>query len=142
MAADKGKRDAVKDIDDDIEENEEAELTKDDLVRLKAELVQKRKDVFESYQRHVSEAMEDNENLPDEMDIAERQSRHAYLFRLADKEQKLLREVDHALTKFERGTYGICEGTGEAIGLKRLNARPWTRYSLEYKQELERKRGK
>ena len=30
---------------------------------------------------------------------------------------KLLNEIDHALAKFERGVYGVCEGTGEAIGL-------------------------
>ena len=125
---------------EEIEENEESELTLEDCQQLRDMLLTKRDEVVAALQKHMAEAMDDNENLPDEMDLAERQSRQAYLFRLADKDQKLLREIDHALTKFSRGTYGICEGTGDPIGLKRLRLRPWTRYSIEYKEMLERER--
>ncbi len=76
------------------------------------------------------------------MDVANRVSEQAYLLRLSDKEQKLLKQVNKALAKFELGEYGICEGTGEPIIFKRLKARPWTRYSIEYKEQLERERGK
>ncbi|MBX3211155.1 MAG: TraR/DksA C4-type zinc finger protein [Labilithrix sp.] len=62
------------------------------------------------------------------------------MLRLADKERKLLVEIDRALAKFESDTYGICEGTGEPIGLRRLEARPWTRFSIAYKEQLERER--
>lgn len=127
---------------DEIIENPEAELTHDELLELRGALRERRESVIKEYQRHVAEASEDTENLPDEMDIAERQSRHAYLFRLADKEAKLLREIDHALAKFARGKYGICEGTGDPIGVRRLRSRPWTRYSLAHKEELEKKKGK
>lgn len=140
MADDRVVNDTV-DEDDDIEIHEDAELTLEEMRELKSVLVKKRVEVVRDYERHIREANEDTENLPDEMDIAERQSRHAYLFRLADKEGKLLREIDRALAKFERGTYGICEGTHEPIALARLRARPWTRYSMEYKEELERQKG-
>lgn len=130
---------ASADMMDDIEENEDAELTREEILRLRDMLIVKRAEVVRDYERHVREASEDMDNLPDEMDIAERQSRHAYLFRLADKEAKLLREIDHALAKVSRGTYGVCEGTQEPIGLRRLNSRPWTRYSVEYKEMLERR---
>lgn len=129
---------SVSEPNDDIEENEDAELTREDILRLRDALIAKRAEVVRDYERHVREASEDTENLPDEMDIAERQSRHAYLFRLADKEAKLLREIDRALAKVPRGTYGICEGTQEPIGLRRLTSRPWTRYSVEHTEMLER----
>ncbi len=90
---------------------------------------------------HVTQATEDRDNLADEMDMATRHSDQAYLLRLADKEHKLLAEIDHALAKFEHGTFGVCEGTGEPIELRRLEIRPWTRYSLEYKEQLEREKG-
>lgn len=127
--------------DDELIENEDAELTREHMLELREALLTRREEVVKEYERHVREASEDTENLPDEMDIAERQSRHAYLFRLADKESKLLREIDRALAKFSRGNYGICEGTGDPIGLRRLRSRPWTRYSLAHKELLER-RGK
>lgn len=41
-----------------------------------------------------------------------------------------LREVKHALSKIEKGTYGICEKTGEQISLKRLEAYPAARTGL------------
>ncbi|MGA7271909.1 MAG: TraR/DksA C4-type zinc finger protein [Acidimicrobiia bacterium] len=33
-------------------------------------------------------------------------------------------EIDHALDKLEAGTYGICDGCGQAIPVPRLDARP------------------
>ena len=35
-----------------------------------------------------------------------------------------LSEVEHALAKFEAGTYGLCEGCGQAIAPARLEAMP------------------
>jgi DnaK suppressor protein len=131
------------DVEDDVieDDDEPRELTLEDLHRLRAKLVEERELVKVRLERHMNEAMEDSDNLPDEMDIASRHTEQAYLLRLADKEKKLLKEIDHALAKFERGNYGICEGTGEPIGLRRLELRPWTRHSLEYKEMLERERG-
>ena len=51
---------------------------------------------------------------------------------LLENEQELLREIDEALERIKQGTYGICEGTGEAIPLTRLKFEPWTRYTVEY----------
>ena len=101
-------------------------------------LLTKRKEVILNIEKHVNAVTEDSDALPDEMDIASRQSEQAYYLRIADKEKKLLKQIDGALAKFERGTFGICEGTDEPIGVKRLFLRPWTRYSLEYKEQLER----
>lgn len=88
-------------------------------------------------ERHAS-INEGDIDLPDEIDQAARDQEHGYLLRLADKERKLLVEVQHALAKIDAGTYGVCEGTDEPIGFERLNARPWARYSIEYKEQLER----
>jgi len=56
---------------------------------------------------------------------------------LMDSERKLLREIDRALGRIEKKTYGICEGTGKPIPRARLEARPWTRYCVEYARMLE-----
>jgi DnaK suppressor protein len=58
--------------------------------------------------------------------------------RILDKEVKLLREIERALKKFDNKEYGLCEGTMEPIGYARLRARPWARYSVTHKEELER----
>jgi DnaK suppressor protein len=79
---------------------------------------------------------------PDEMDEAQSNQDLALLFRLADKEQKLLAEIDAALQRLDDGTYGYCEGTGDPIGLGRLTARPWARFSIAYKESLERQQAR
>lgn len=42
-----------------------------------------------------------------------------------------LAEVIHALGKIKKGTYGLCEKTGEQINIERLRAVPYARYSIE-----------
>ncbi|MCZ7585890.1 MAG: TraR/DksA C4-type zinc finger protein [Deltaproteobacteria bacterium] len=76
----------------------------------------------------------------DEADQASHASQAALAWRLLDKDRKLLKEIEHALAKFETGEFGYCEGTGKPIDKRRLEIRPWTRYSVDYKSELERQK--
>jgi len=60
--------------------------------------------------------------------------------------KEVLQEVLDALRRIERGTYGLCEITGEPIETERLGAIPWARYSYAGQDDLEkggfgRKRG-
>ncbi len=121
---------------------EDDELTAEDLEQFKQRLLQERDAVRERLSRHLNEAMVDHDRPADELDQAGRISDQAYLMRLADKEQKLLKQIERALGKFDNGEYGLCEGTGEPISRKRLEVRPWTRYSIEHKEMLEREMGK
>ena len=52
---------------------------------------------------------------------------------LAAQAMDMIEEIDHALTKFDGGTYGICEVSGEPIPEERLEAIPWAREKVEYK---------
>jgi RNA polymerase-binding transcription factor DksA len=56
---------------------------------------------------------------------------------LASFEQEALYEVDAALKRIEDGTYGVCELTGRPIPWDRLEALPWTRFSIETETELQ-----
>jgi DnaK suppressor protein len=105
--------------------------------KLKQRLLDERAAVIARIQQQHSAALEGDTQLPDEMDQANRDQDLGHLLRLADKQQELLAELDHALTKFDDDSYGLCEGTGEPIGVGRLTARPWARYSVAYKEQLE-----
>lgn len=118
----------------------DAKLSKSELTSLYQKLVDERNRVLSGFDRHVSEALEDGDVLADEIDIAQRSTDQAWLFRFADKERKLLIEIEAALEKMRSGEYGLCEGTDEPIGYKRLELRPWTRYSVGYKELLEREK--
>ncbi|MDA0713066.1 MAG: TraR/DksA C4-type zinc finger protein [bacterium] len=74
----------------------------------------------------------------DEADLASEDVEVSLETRLMDRDAKLLREVERALEKVKSNDFGLCEGTDEPIGYARLKLRPWTRYSVTYKEELER----
>ena len=48
-----------------------------------------------------------------------------------------LRQVENALKKFKEGRYGICEMTGVPIPIARLEALPYTLYSVEAQRLIE-----
>lgn len=48
-----------------------------------------------------------------------------------------LGEVEHALSKFDQGTYGQCEECGGSIPLARLRAFPEARYDVQHQAEVE-----
>ncbi|MBI4278621.1 MAG: TraR/DksA C4-type zinc finger protein [Armatimonadetes bacterium] len=49
-----------------------------------------------------------------------------------------IHEVEAALERIQRGTYGRCERCGGPIGQSRMRAVPFTRFCLGCEQELER----
>ncbi len=52
---------------------------------------------------------------------------------LSAQARAAVEEIDLALAKFDLGTYGICEASGEPIPAGRLEAIPWARVRVEYK---------
>ncbi|MBX2812109.1 MAG: TraR/DksA family transcriptional regulator [Myxococcales bacterium] len=121
------------------EEIEEEPLTAEELKKFKDRLLSEREEVATRIRDRASTAMVEDHPV-EEMDQANRATEEAFNMRLLDKEVKLLREIDTALSKFDIGEFGICEGTGESIERRRLDARPWTRYSFAYKEQLEREK--
>jgi len=57
-------------------------------------------------------------------------------------EQEVIFEIDAALRRIEKGTYGICELTEEVIPKARLTALPYVRYTVDAQSELERGRAR
>jgi DnaK suppressor protein len=58
---------------------------------------------------------------------------------LLSQEQDSLYEIDEALKRIETGEYGVCEMSGKPIPHARLEALPFTRYTVECQAELEKR---
>lgn len=58
---------------------------------------------------------------------------------LLSQEQDSLYEIDQALKRIETGTYGVCEISGKAIPHPRLEALPFTRYTVECQADIEKR---
>jgi RNA polymerase-binding transcription factor DksA len=57
---------------------------------------------------------------------------------LLSSDQDAIYEIEEALKRIEKGTYGVCELTGKQIPRARLEAIPWTRFTVQAQAQLER----
>jgi DnaK suppressor protein len=96
----------------------------------------KRELMFE-VDRTVHHMQDEAANFPDPNDRATQESEFGLELRTRDRERKLLRKIDAALSRIDDGSYGYCEETGEEIGLKRLEARPVATLCLEAQERRE-----
>ena len=70
-------------------------------------------------------------NPADENEVADKFEEFESNKGVMDKLQKQLLEVEAALERIEKGTYGICEDTQKPIDRDRLEANPSSRVSLK-----------
>lgn len=57
---------------------------------------------------------------------------------LLSSDQDAIYEIEEALKRIEKKTYGVCELTGKTIPKARLEAIPWTRFTVEAQAQLEK----
>jgi DnaK suppressor protein len=57
---------------------------------------------------------------------------------LLSSDQDAMYEIEEALKRIERNTFGVCELTTKPIPKARLEAIPWTRFTVEAQAQLER----
>jgi DnaK suppressor protein len=57
---------------------------------------------------------------------------------LLSSDQDAIYEIEEALKRIERGTFGVCELTNKPIPKTRLDAIPWTRFTVQAQAQLER----
>lgn len=112
------------------------------LASYQKKLLELRAQILNRTQATAKNALSINpDDLVDETDHAASMVQQNVALNVQARERFLLKEIDHALSKFEEGTYGLCEDTEEPIDEGRLTAQPWARYSVEA-AEMREKRSK
>lgn len=118
-----------------------------ELLELKKVLIDKEKKIKSHMKKLAQDSTKGLSNNVggDDADLASLELSQRTSARIGNRELKLLKKIEHALSKFGKGKktgeYGICELTGEDIPVARLKARPEAQYTIEAKEELERKEG-
>jgi RNA polymerase-binding protein DksA len=121
-------------------------LTAVELKKYQALLLQKRREILTNVNEFEDEALKksrldatgDLSCMPIHMaDLGTDNYEQEFALGLMNSERRLLREIDEALGRIEKKTYGTCEGTGKPIPKARLKAQPWARYCVEYARMLE-----
>lgn len=106
-----------------------AVFSKADLEAIVESLEEQKADILESLEMKRKLDMESGSG-GDEIDVASRHLNNEMLYELSSNDMILVRDIDAALTKIKKGTYGICEHCNKPIEMKRLKFMPYVRYCV------------
>lgn len=113
-------------------------LTPAQLEVLRERLQAERQRLLAAYHDHAVAGQEIvPEGTEDLVDQATAENDRDALFEISDAEWRQYQEVEEALQRIDKGTFGICEHSGEPIPLERLEALPWARLRAEYQALVE-----
>ncbi len=98
---------------------------RDQLLRQMSGLAEESAQEMASYSLHMADSGTDNFDRD-------------FALTLLSSDKDAVFEIEEALKRIERKTYGVCELTGKQIPKARLEAIPWTRYTVEAQAQLER----
>ena len=76
---------------------------------------------------------------PDLNDRASSETDWGIELRTRDRQRKLIAKIESAMRRIDKGEYGWCEVSGEAIGINRLIARPIATMTVEAQEAHERR---
>lgn len=119
---------------EDFMNENQLEYFRQKLIAWKYEIEQ---DIQEAMENLKNDTENSDANSPDEIDRAAEEETKRSELRIKDRERKLIKKIESALKRIEDGTYGYCVITGEKIDLKRLEARPVAKMTLEAQEDHE-----
>lgn len=109
------------------------------LEKLKQRLLAKRKELISEVRGSNADSLETSSGgIQDIADQAASAYTKEFLLSIGDAERRMLKQVDEALNKIQRDTYGLCEVCGEMISEKRLEALPFAKLCITCQEEEER----
>ena len=105
---------------------------REQLLRMRAELL---REVSESYAtcRELGQ-----DGVADIGDMSANAYSRDMLFNLSEAQRQRIRDIEAALERIDRGEYGVCMHCGEVIAPRRLEVRPFSRYCIDCKTEIEK----
>jgi len=92
-----------------------------------------RSELKDETDRTVTHMQDETANHPDPTDRASQETDMALELRGRDRDRKLIKKIEEAITFLKSGDFGYCETCGEEIGLKRLEARPTATLCIDCK---------
>jgi len=104
--------------------------------RYKRLLENKHAELLAALRQREGIAVERSADVIDELQAAVERE-HAMLE--LDRTNRVLRQVNTALSRIREGTYGICLRCDQMISAARLNAVPWASFCITCQQELDEK---
>ncbi|MCK5533484.1 TraR/DksA family transcriptional regulator [bacterium] len=113
-------------------------MRKKELESLRKKLVEQKEDIKKIVQVNCKGEKEFlSGEVGDIADAAFDSVERELLFELNDNERRILGNVEDALLKIEKGTYGSCEKCGKEIEIERLKVMPFAKFCINCKSQME-----
>lgn len=123
------------------EEKNVDNLSKEEIEKIKSNLINRKKQILEDLKDITREDGEKKVKFPEYGDKSDENAQEIgeYTTSLAaDKVlESALRDINSALERIEKGTYGICKYCGKHISKKRILARPVASTCIACKTKLQ-----
>jgi DnaK suppressor protein len=103
---------------------------------IKQNLITQKESLLKEAEETLS-ALPSELNFPDMGDQATAETDRNFMLRLRDRERMLLKKIEETIERIDTADYGICEECENAIGIKRLEARPVTTLCIDCKTRQE-----
>ena len=82
-----------------------------------------------------------NEDVKDSVDLSVLDLNKEIMFRLGERDSKIVADIDQALLRIDEGSFGICARCGKPIDERRLDAVPTARYDAVCQAAIESANG-
>ncbi len=116
-------------------------LNKKEKDEFRAKLRAKKESITRKLTDTISESKEMESNVAQDLvDKAETSYTKEFLLSLSDGDREQLLLIDEALKRLDHGDFGVCQVCGKDIGMKRLEAVPWTPYCIDDQEKAEKER--
>ena len=112
-------------------------VKKGELSAIRKMLLAKRTEL-EQLMRKNQEMEPVSQEVGDEADQAGQSLEKELIFEVSDNERLALDQIEGALRKMDKGTYGLCESCQKPIPKIRLKAVPFSRYCIACQASAER----
>lgn len=114
-------------------------MDEEQLEAAKQRLLQMREEVLEESEKAYAASQElGKDGVPDIGDMSSNSYNQEVLMNLSETQRGRVRDIDAALERMDQGVYGLCARCEEEIPSRRMEVRPFSRYCVECKTEVEK----
>jgi DnaK suppressor protein len=128
-----------------IQVHPDAGLSPEQAEELHRMLIERRRSLTGDVAEHSDIGRFGGDRVAEAEEAAAMDAAQSTMMELAEAERTLLAQITRALRKFEDGSYGVSEESGEPIGFDRLRAIPWATLTVrdqEIREREQRGRGR
>ncbi|RLB77738.1 MAG: hypothetical protein DRH06_03175 [Deltaproteobacteria bacterium] len=106
--------------------------TREHLLQLRAEVL------AESERAYAASQSLGKDGVPDIGDMSSNSYHQEVLMNLSETQRSRVRDIDAAIERMDKGVYGLCMRCEEEISARRMEVRPFSRYCVDCKAEVEK----